>query len=143
MYDDHVDHYRAIASNIIVAPELTQELSRQWVFRNRINTSIATRLAKTSSLQGFTGSLFPGNRVGRPAELREEVPAPAWLRDVLHLQITIVEYVEPSEDDQDDEELGRSAAQQRDYDVTGMGREEDFDEDMIIDLIENINQLDV
>ncbi|KAJ6463583.1 hypothetical protein DFH09DRAFT_1254717 [Mycena vulgaris] len=135
MLDDHIDYYRAISATIISAPDLARELSRQWIFRNRINTSIATRLALTSRLTRFTGSLFPGDREG--------IPSPPWLGDVFGLHVVTVDYQEPSDNSEDEEELGRTPAQQREYDVNGMGREEDFEEDLIIDLMDNINQLEM
>ncbi|KAJ6608426.1 hypothetical protein B0H10DRAFT_2166582 [Mycena sp. CBHHK59/15] len=59
MVDDHVNYYRAVSSNIIVSPNLAHELSQRWIFHSRINTAVASRLAMTSWLAGFTGSLFP------------------------------------------------------------------------------------
>ncbi|KAJ6555295.1 hypothetical protein B0H10DRAFT_2373425 [Mycena sp. CBHHK59/15] len=117
MVDDHVDQYRAIAANMVIAPELARELSRRWIVRNRINTAIAKRLAQASRLPGFTGSLFPGDRE--------------------------VEYKEPVDSgDDDDEENSRTDQQQQEFDINGMGREEDFEEDSMLDLIENIRQLE-
>ncbi|KAJ6616882.1 hypothetical protein B0H10DRAFT_1798466 [Mycena sp. CBHHK59/15] len=54
MVNNHVDQYRAIAANMVIAPELARELSRRWIVRNRINTAIAKRLAQASRLPGFT-----------------------------------------------------------------------------------------
>ncbi|KAJ7433566.1 hypothetical protein FB451DRAFT_1419631 [Mycena latifolia] len=134
MYDDHVDYYRAIAPRMITEPDLAWELSRQWTFRNRIDTSIAHRLAQAARLAGFTGSLFPGERQGRPPGLRQGIPPPAWLADVLHL--TTVE--EDVEEEADDHLEPPTAVQQREFDLNGMGREEDFDEDRMVDLIDSI-----
>jgi hypothetical protein len=145
MYDDHIDYYRAIAAHLITAPTLARELSRLWIFRNRINTSIAKRLAKTAGLAGFTGSLFPGDRVDRDPALRDGIPSPPWLAAVFYLQISAVEYHEPEDpcETDDEEERGRTVGEQQEFDMNGMGREEDFEEDMVLDLIDNMSQFDI
>ncbi|KAJ7062971.1 hypothetical protein B0H15DRAFT_794769, partial [Mycena belliarum] len=132
MLDDHIDYYRAICSHIITQPDLAWELSRQWSFRDRINMSIAQRLAQTARLAGFTGSLFPGDRIGRDPALRHGIPAPFWLGDSLHLSIV---------EDEIDEVIMPN--QQREYDLNGMGREDDFDDDRMIDLMDSLGTLDV
>ncbi|KAJ7784896.1 hypothetical protein DFH07DRAFT_947968 [Mycena maculata] len=99
MLDDHTDYYHAIARTIIPDPALARELQRQWAFCTRINTSIAARLELTARLHGFTGSLFPGEREGRDAALRNGIPPPLWLEQVLHLRTVTVEYEEPDDAD--------------------------------------------
>ncbi|KAJ6550889.1 hypothetical protein B0H10DRAFT_1968720 [Mycena sp. CBHHK59/15] len=75
--------------------------------------------------------------------LRDGIPAPPWLGDVFHLEVVTVEYKEPVDSgDDDDEENSRTDQQQQEFDINGMGREEDFEEDSMLDLIENIRQLE-
>ncbi|KAJ7267850.1 hypothetical protein C8J57DRAFT_1435830 [Mycena rebaudengoi] len=76
MFDEHVDLYRAIASNLIVNPPLAMELSQRWLHAGRISAAICRRLVETSNLNGFTGSLFPGAREGRDAELSSSYEEP-------------------------------------------------------------------
>ncbi|KAJ7284762.1 hypothetical protein C8J57DRAFT_1053159 [Mycena rebaudengoi] len=64
MLDEHVDYYRAIAANIIINPPLATELQRRWRYASQINTSVCKRLASTSRIIGFSGNLFPRERVG-------------------------------------------------------------------------------
>jgi hypothetical protein len=100
MVDDHVDYIRAIRSHVMEAPNLASELSRQWEHRTRIHKSIALKLIKTSRLAGFSGSLFPANRLGRDAALNESERLPSWATMYLGLVRQTVEYEEPdSEDD--------------------------------------------
>ncbi|KAJ7732772.1 hypothetical protein DFH07DRAFT_755155, partial [Mycena maculata] len=136
MLDDHVDYYRAIAKTLIPHPALAHELQRQWTFRTRINTSIAARLELTARLKGFTGSLFPGEREGRDVGLRDGIAPPLWLEEVLHLRTLTVEYEEPDDADH------LNTAERRTYDVEGMAREGDFDESLVIDLLENLSTAD-
>ncbi|KAJ7170383.1 hypothetical protein C8R43DRAFT_826702, partial [Mycena crocata] len=65
MVDDHVNHHRAITTNLGPNPTLAHMLQRQSRYRTRINSSIARRLAMTAVLPGFTGTLLPGEREGR------------------------------------------------------------------------------
>jgi hypothetical protein len=132
MYDDHVDYYHAIAANLIPNPTLAHLLQTQWSYRTRINTAIAARLAKTSGLKGFAGSLFPGEHEGREPHLRDGVPPPRWLEEVFHLRAVTVEY----EELEDGEML--NADECRGFDVNGLFREEDFDENLVVDLMETI-----
>ena len=60
LYDDHVDHYRAINTNLITDPTLAFELSTWLEYWNRIHEEIVKRLLQTSKLPGFSGSLFHG-----------------------------------------------------------------------------------
>ena len=78
MLDEHYDYHRAIAANIVVNPPLAYELSRQWVFRDRINGRVASHLATTSRLPGFSGTVAAGQRVGKAACNVHDVPLPTW-----------------------------------------------------------------
>ncbi|KAJ7725663.1 hypothetical protein DFH07DRAFT_758581 [Mycena maculata] len=136
MLDDHVDYWRAIATTLIPDPTLACALQRQWIFRTRINTAIATHLVQTAKLKGFTGSLFPGEREGRDPNLRDGIPPPVWLEQVLHLRTATVEYEE------DDEADSLTPAERSAYDVNGMGREADFDENLVVELLENLSTVE-
>ncbi|KAJ7506731.1 hypothetical protein B0H11DRAFT_2153790 [Mycena galericulata] len=116
MLDDHVDYYHAIAANMIPNPSLAHMLQMEWMFRTRLNASIAARLAQTSRLTGFTGSLFP-----------------VWLEQVLNLRTVSVEYEEPDDVDTLTDE------DRRQYLVNGLAREEDFDDDLVIQLMETLS----
>lgn len=97
MIDDHVDYYKAIKSRITPSTSdltLARELSTQWEYRSNINQAIVERLVKASRLVGFTGSLFPGQREGRPAGYNDDVPLPPWATGTLGLTHVVVEYGE-------------------------------------------------
>ncbi|KAJ7740452.1 hypothetical protein DFH07DRAFT_751622 [Mycena maculata] len=136
MLDDHIDYYRAIAKTLIPNPAPACELQRQWTFRTCINASIAARLELTARLKGFTGSLFPGEREGRDVRLRDGITPPLWLEESLHLRTLTVKYEEPDEADH------LNTAERRTYDVEGMAREGDFDENLVINLLENFSTAD-
>ncbi|KAJ7500264.1 hypothetical protein B0H11DRAFT_1714916, partial [Mycena galericulata] len=133
MLDDHVDYYRAIAANLIVSPILAHTLQAEWSSRTRVNRVIAARLAKTARLAGFTGSLFPGDREGRDPTLRDGIPPPLWMEQILNVQTVVVEYEEPDEID------SLSDAERRHYVANGLAREDDFDDDLVIQLMENLS----
>jgi hypothetical protein len=78
MIDDHADFYRAISNILFVNPSLAAHLSHEWQQQNETNTHIAYRLHQTSQLVGFSGSLEPGQRVGRAAACNTSVPLPDW-----------------------------------------------------------------
>ncbi|KAJ7016733.1 hypothetical protein C8F04DRAFT_1201568 [Mycena alexandri] len=137
MYDDHVDHYRAIAANIITNPPIAHALSRAWVGRTLINTSIAKRLVQTSRLPGFTGTLFPGQREGRDTTLCDDIPAPPWLSEVLQLTTVSVEYEEL-----EDGVADMSEAQRQEYDASGLARESEFDDNLVVELMETLSTAD-
>ncbi|KAJ7753384.1 hypothetical protein DFH07DRAFT_960224 [Mycena maculata] len=135
MLDEHFDYWRAIAGSLIPDPSLACALQQQWTFRTRVNTAITMRLAQTARLKGFTGLLFPGDREGRDPNLREGIPPPAWLEEVLHLQTATVEYEE-------DDTANLTPAERSVYDVNGMGREADFDENLVVELLETLSTVD-
>ncbi|KAJ7281719.1 hypothetical protein C8J57DRAFT_1056560 [Mycena rebaudengoi] len=99
MVDEHVDYVHAIRNHAMVAPDLAHELSQQLIQRTRINESIVFKLIKTSQLSGFSGSLFPANRVGRDESINLDEPLPAWATHYLRLTRQIVQYEEPDSDD--------------------------------------------
>ena len=78
MIDEHADFYHAIANTLFVDPPLASYLSRKWEHHNEVSTHIAHRLYKTSQLVGFSGSLEPGQRVGRASTRKPSVPLPDW-----------------------------------------------------------------
>ncbi|PSR78798.1 hypothetical protein PHLCEN_2v7280, partial [Hermanssonia centrifuga] len=77
MFNDHVDFYHAVSTNIISNPLLARELSSRWAERDRINTVLARRLAQLSRLSGFTGVLTVGQREGRDHRLVAGIPYPS------------------------------------------------------------------
>ena len=125
MIDDHVDFYRAVASNLFRNPSLAHELSCQWEYCTRIYTTIARRLCLTSGLKGFTGTLFPGSREGRDPNFNSGIPLPPWA-GVLGLVEIVVEYDESERDELDDDTIPR---------------ELDVDTDLVIQLMEHINTM--
>ncbi|KAK6996080.1 hypothetical protein R3P38DRAFT_3329629 [Favolaschia claudopus] len=52
----------------------------------------AGKLLSTSRMVGFSGTIFPGKRVGRDAQLSDGVPAPYWLAAELGIVEAEVEY---------------------------------------------------
>ncbi|KAL0571876.1 hypothetical protein V5O48_010096 [Marasmius crinis-equi] len=86
MLDTHADYVwaerRAITNG---DSSLAVELHRRREILSRINTDIATRLLETSQLQGFTGDLRPGERIGRDPGITDKVPLPMWATSILHL----------------------------------------------------------
>ncbi|KAJ7785306.1 hypothetical protein DFH07DRAFT_948386 [Mycena maculata] len=122
MLDNHTDYYCVIARTIIPNPALARELQRL--------------LHACKIFHGFTGSLFPGERKGRDAALRDGIPPPLWLEEVLRLRTVSVEYKEPDDAD------NLSAAERATYDFNGMAREGDFDENLMVDLLETFSMAD-
>lgn len=103
--DEHVDFYRAIRANYLTRPHVSWELSEQWVYKSRIYGSITERIVKTSRLPGFSGSLFPGERVGRDPNINLDYPLPPWARHLLGLSQIVVEYIEDNDDEDRPREL--------------------------------------
>ena len=79
LYDDHVDHFRAIHANETVNPSLSHEIFLRWQYRTKIHEEIVKRIWQTSKLVGFSGSLFYGQRKGRDESLNTDIPPPSWL----------------------------------------------------------------
>jgi hypothetical protein len=100
LYNDHVDHYRAVSTNLITDPALAFEVSTRWQYRNKIHEEIVKRLLQTSRLPGFSGSLFHSKRQGRDLSLHVDVPPPFWMTGILGIQITQVEIDIMEKDDE-------------------------------------------
>ncbi|KAJ7853298.1 hypothetical protein B0H14DRAFT_2354415, partial [Mycena olivaceomarginata] len=133
LIDEHVDYYRAISANLIVNPPLATELQKRWRHACRVSGSICRRIALTSRLVGFSGSIFPGTREGRDPTLRDGVPPPSWLATELGVVLMDVEYEEAVDpdacvippDDDDGSEL--------------VVRELDVDEDNLVQLMDHLS----
>ncbi|KAF8194797.1 hypothetical protein K438DRAFT_1587654, partial [Mycena galopus ATCC 62051] len=131
MLDQHVDYYHAITSHLIIDPTLATELASRLRHSSRISASICRQLVKTGRLVGFSGSFFPGVRVGRDPERGTDVPSPAWLGRILGIQQTHVVYEEADEGEDgasDDENL--------------VIRELDVDEDSVGELMNHLSTFD-
>jgi len=94
LYDNYINHYRAVTTHIITNPPLTSEISSQWSYRERIHEAIVKCLIQTSHLPGFTGNLFYGQRVGHDPALNENIPLPSWVTRLLGIMTVEVEYDE-------------------------------------------------
>ncbi|KAL0063013.1 hypothetical protein AAF712_010144 [Marasmius tenuissimus] len=86
MIDDHADHHHAVnrareADDLDLAAELEYRMD----VGSEINGHIAIRLVQTSELEGFTGTLLPGERTGRDPVLTDSAPLPSWASVVLGL----------------------------------------------------------
>ncbi|KDR74599.1 hypothetical protein GALMADRAFT_140965 [Galerina marginata CBS 339.88] len=79
LYDDYVDHYRAVCKLLTINPPLAL---------------IVKRLIQASQLPGFSGSLFHGDREGRDPDLRANIPPPPWVTDLLKITEVVIEYKE-------------------------------------------------
>ncbi|KAF8195180.1 hypothetical protein K438DRAFT_1587495 [Mycena galopus ATCC 62051] len=93
MIDDHVDYVKAIRAQISLCVDdlpLVHELSSQWEYRTNINASIVERLVKVSKLDRFMGSLLPGTREGRAAEV-DEISLPSWAVSALGLGEVVIQ----------------------------------------------------
>ncbi|KAJ7342568.1 hypothetical protein DFH08DRAFT_1012260 [Mycena albidolilacea] len=111
--DEHADFHQAIAANILTNPPLARELSERWKFKARINESIVERFVKASRLPGFSGTLFPGKRLGRDPSSTLAYPLPSWATDTLGLSQVVVEYEE-------DNDLGDTARELEGLDTDNM-----------------------
>jgi hypothetical protein len=98
LYDDHVDHYRAVCANIITDPTLAFEVSTRSQYRNKIHEEIVKRLLQTSRLPGFSGSLFHGERQGRDPSLNVDVPPPLWITGILGITQVGIEVMEKDDE---------------------------------------------
>jgi hypothetical protein len=94
LYDDYVDHYRAVRQNLMSKPSLAHQISARWCYRRQLHEVIVKRLIQTSKLSGFTGRLFHGERKGRDPLLNEDIPPPPWVTDLLGISEVVVEYEE-------------------------------------------------
>ena len=100
LYDDHVDHYRAIHANLITDPALAFELSTRSQYRNKIHEGIVKRLLQTSRLPGFSGSLFLGEQQGHDQSLNIDVLPPFWMTGILGITEVKIDVMEKDEDDE-------------------------------------------
>lgn len=98
LYDDYIDHYRAVARHIITNPPLASKISTQWSYIERLHEAIIKRLIQTSHLPGFSGNLFHGQRIGRDTALNEDIPPPSWITNLLGITTVEVEYEEAEEE---------------------------------------------
>ena len=94
LYDDYIDHYRAVTTNIIINPPLTSKISSQWSYRERIHEAIVKHLIQTSRLSGFTGNLFHGHHIGRDPALNENITSPSWVTHLLGITTVEVKFDE-------------------------------------------------
>ncbi|KAJ7759688.1 hypothetical protein B0H14DRAFT_2404071 [Mycena olivaceomarginata] len=128
LVDEHIDYYRAISANIIVNLPLAIELQRRWCHASRISAAICRRIALTSRLVGFSGSIFPGQREDRDPDRGDGVPPPYWLATELGVEQMAVEYEEVVDLDAD-----VIPALDNDEDLGLVIRELEVDEDHIVD----------
>lgn len=77
MVDDHIDFYHAVGRTVMEDPFLAAELSREYEKRNELHFQLARRLGKVGQLDGFTGTLDLGKRIGRDSR-DTGIPLPAW-----------------------------------------------------------------
>ena len=91
LYDDYIDHYHAVTTNIIINPPLTSKISSQWSYQEHIHEAIVKHLIQTSCLSGFTGNLFHGHCIGRDPALNKNIPPPSWVTHLLGITTVEVE----------------------------------------------------
>jgi hypothetical protein len=137
LVDEHIDYYRAIAANILVNPPLAIELQRRWRHTSRISAAICRRIALTSRLVGFSGSIFPGQREDRDPDRGDGVPPPYWLATELGVEQMAVEYEEVVDSDAD-----LIPALDNDEDLGLVIRELEVDEDHIVQLMDHLSTFD-
>jgi hypothetical protein len=94
LYDDYIDHYRAVRRHYMTNPSLAHEISTRWGYRQQLHEVIVKRLIQTSKLPGFSGTLFHGERKGRDPTLNANIPPPSWVTELLGISEEIVEYEE-------------------------------------------------
>lgn len=99
LYDDYVDHYRAVSRYVMTNPSLAHEISARWCYRQQLHEVIVKRLIQTSKLPGFSGSLFHGERKGRDPSLNANIPPPPWVTELLGISEVVVEYEEALDTD--------------------------------------------
>ncbi|CAK5284899.1 unnamed protein product [Mycena citricolor] len=125
LLDEHADYQVAITANEGSNPALASELSHRLVEKTRIAESIIERLVKTSRLLGFSGSLLPGDRIGRDPTITQSSPMPSWAHSLLGLQQLAVE----TEDNDDDTEVPREL--------------QGLDEDLVVELMDRLQVSEV
>ncbi|KAK1230267.1 hypothetical protein PQX77_006642 [Marasmius sp. AFHP31] len=86
MIDDHADYYHAICRAREAGDrDLAAELSYRKDVKSEINGHVAIRLVQASELDGFSGTLIPGEHEGRDPQLTDSAPLPSWASVVLGL----------------------------------------------------------
>ncbi|KAJ8087276.1 hypothetical protein PM082_006106 [Marasmius tenuissimus] len=86
MIDDYADYHHAInCAREANKLDLASELESRRDVQAEINGHIAIRLLQTSELEGFSGSLLPGERTGRDPSITDSAPLPPWASSVLGL----------------------------------------------------------
>ena len=106
LYDDHVDHFRAIQANKTVNPSLSHEIFLRWQYRSKIHEEVVKRVLQTSKLVGFSGSLFYGQRKGRDVSLNADIPPPSWvtLLGITQVEVDITDVDDSAVDNEDENE---------------------------------------
>ncbi|KAJ7040517.1 hypothetical protein C8F04DRAFT_1253819 [Mycena alexandri] len=137
LVDEHVDYYRAIATNLITNPPLAAELQRRWRRASRISAAICKRIKQTSNLVGFSGTIFPGQREDRDPNLGDGVPPPYWLAQQLGVTTMAVYYEEVP-----DGEAGSERHLQAEDDSEPVIRVLDVEEDNIAELMDHLSTFD-
>ena len=104
LYDDHVDHFRAIHANKTINPSLSHEILLRWEYCSKIHEEIIKRILQTSKLEGFSGSLFYGQRKGRDVSLNSDIPPPSWVSilGITEVEIDITEGDDSAVDNDDE-----------------------------------------
>lgn len=78
LVDRHFDVKVAIASLQDTDPALAYELQLRWEYDDRISARISARLYDTSRLEGFSGVLETGQRIGREPSEVHNIELPVW-----------------------------------------------------------------
>lgn len=134
MVDSHVDYYRAVQANIVQNPSLAHILSLEWQHQDRIHESIMQRLAETSKLPGFTGTLSFGVRVNRDKALNMGIPLPSWM--LVENPVDTVDMTQNMDID------GRRASSVENDDDLDIPRELDVGTDALVEFIDRISSSD-
>jgi hypothetical protein len=137
LVDEHIHYYKAISANIIVDPPLATELQKRWLCASRASAAICKRIALTSRLVGFSGSIFPGQREDLDPDHGDGVPPPYWLATELGVMQMSVEYEEVGELNP-----GSTLSSDEDDDSGLVVRELEVDEDHIVLLMDHLSTFD-
>ncbi|KAF8881743.1 hypothetical protein BD779DRAFT_1445242 [Infundibulicybe gibba] len=78
MLDEHTDFFYAIADNMIRNPTLAYELQQRWLYSQKVNEGIVSKLLQASRLRSFTGCLQPSSHINRDADHNQDIPLPPW-----------------------------------------------------------------
>ncbi|KAK1215260.1 hypothetical protein PQX77_022136 [Marasmius sp. AFHP31] len=86
MVDEHADyHHAAIRAREENRTDIAAELEHRKEVSTEINGHIAIRLLQTSELEGFCGTLIPGEHKHRDPAITDSAPLPPWAAMVLGL----------------------------------------------------------